>query len=93
VQGAQNDQTVGGYVYPCNAQLPNFGVAIGNTYTAMIPGNMITFAQVDQGTCFGGVQSNGGSNLQIYGDVMFRTQYVVFNGGANKQLQIAPKAM
>jgi hypothetical protein len=58
----------------------------------MVPGNMITFAQVNQDMCFGGVQSNGGANLQIYGDVMFRTQYVVFDGG-NKQLQIAPKNM
>ena len=90
VKGAQNNDQVGGFTYPCNAQLPDFGVALGN-YMAVIPGNMITFAQVDSGTCFGGVQSNGGANLQIYGDVMFRAQYVVFDGG-NKALQLAPKA-
>jgi len=92
VQGAQNDAQAGGYVYPCDAQLPSFGMSIGTTYTATVPGNQITFAQVDQNTCYGGVQSNGGSNLQIYGDVFFRTQYVVFGGGATKQVQIAPKA-
>jgi Eukaryotic aspartyl protease len=91
VQGATNNAQVGGFTYPCNAQLPAFGVAMGTNYTAMVPGNMITFAQVDAQTCFGGVQSNGGANLQIYGDVMFRTQYVVFNG-QSKSLQIAPKA-
>ena len=90
VPGATNDAQAGGFTYPCNAQLPNFGVAIGNNYTAMIPGNQVTFAQVDANTCFGGVQSNGGSNMQIYGDVMFRTQYVVFDGG-NTQLMVAPK--
>jgi hypothetical protein len=92
VPGAVNNAQVGGFTYPCNAALPDFGVAMGPTYTAMIPGNAITFAQVDANTCFGGVQSNGGANLQIYGDVMFRTQYVVFDG-KNKQLQIAPKKM
>ncbi|QDS73141.1 hypothetical protein FKW77_001759 [Venturia effusa] len=91
VQGATNDAQVGGFTYPCNAQLPDFGVAMGPSYTAMVPGNAITFAQVDANTCFGGVQSNGGANLQIYGDVMFRTQYVVFDG-KNKALMMAPKA-
>jgi hypothetical protein len=90
VTGATNNSQVGGFTYPCNAQLPDFGVAMGATYTAMIPGNAITFAQVDANTCFGGVQSNGGANLQIYGDVMFRTQYVVFDG-KNKALMMAPK--
>jgi aspartyl protease len=90
VKGATNNAQVGGYTYPCNTQLPNFGVALGN-YMAVIPGNQVTFAQVNTGTCFGGVQSNGGSGLQIYGDVMFRTQYVVFNGQA-KTLSLAPKA-
>jgi len=92
VPGAKNNLQAGGYTYPCNTQLPAFGVSFGDSYTAMIPGNMITFAQVNQNTCFGGVQSNGGAKIQIYGDVMFRSQYVVFDGG-NKQLHIAPKNM
>lgn len=57
---------------------------------AMVPGSGVTFAQVDANTCFGGIQGNGGANLQIYGDVMFRTQYVVFDGKA-KTLQMAKK--
>jgi hypothetical protein len=61
------------------------------SYMAIVPGNQVSFAQVDANTCFGGVQSNGGANLQIYGDVLFRAQYVVFDGG-NKALQLAPKA-
>jgi len=92
VQGAKNNPQTGGYTYPCNTQLPAFGVSFGDNYTAMIPGDMITFSKVTQSTCFGGIQSNGGAKIQIYGDVMFRTQYVVFDGG-NKQLHIAPKNM
>lgn len=64
---------------------------MGPSYTAMVPGSGITFAQVDANTCFGGVQSNGGAKIQIYGDVMFRSQYVVFDG-KNKALMMAPKA-
>ncbi|KAF2103514.1 aspergillopepsin A precursor [Rhizodiscina lignyota] len=90
VPGATNNAQVGGFTYSCNAQLPNFSVALGN-YMATIPGNMVTFAQVDANTCFGGVQSNQGSGMQIYGDVMFKTQYVVFDG-STPQLMLAPKA-
>jgi hypothetical protein len=75
--------------YPCSAQLPALGVAVGD-YMAMVPGNVVTFAQVDGQTCFGGVQSNQGNGLQIYGDVFFRAQYVVFDGG-NMAVQMAPK--
>lgn len=52
-------------------------VAIGDTYMANIPGDQITFAPVDQAEtmCFGGVQGNQGSNLQIYGDTMFKAQF------------------
>ena len=90
IQGAVQNNSVGGYTYPCNAQIPDFGVAMGS-YMAVIRGAQVTFAQTDANTCFGGVQSNGGAKLQIYGDVLFRAQYVVFDG-QNKALMIAPKA-
>lgn len=78
-------------MYPCDTQLPDFAVAMGD-YMANIPGSEVTFAAIDDAntTCFGGVQSNGGAGLQIYGDTMFKTQFVVFNGG-NTTLGIAPK--
>ncbi|KAF2494086.1 acid protease [Lophium mytilinum] len=94
VKGAVNDPNSGGFVYPCDTTPPDFGVAIGTGgYVANVPGDQITFAPVDatNTTCFGGVQSNGGSSLQIYGDTMFKSQFVVFNGG-NQSLGFAPKA-
>ncbi|KAJ4352300.1 uncharacterized protein N0V89_007648 [Didymosphaeria variabile] len=92
VQGAQLNSQVGGFIYPCAATLPDMSVAIGDTYMAKIPGNQITFATVDQAntTCFGGVQGNQGAGLQIYGDVMFKAQFVAFNGG-NQSLGFGEK--
>lgn len=91
VKGSRVDNAVGGFVYPCDADLPDFGVAVGDNYMATIAGKDITFAKVDQTNCFGSIQSNGGGNLQIYGDVFFKSQYVVFDGQA-KALHLGPKA-
>ena len=38
--------------------------------------------------CFGGVQATT-SSLQIYGDIMFKSQFVAFNGG-NNSIGMAP---
>ena len=67
-------------------------VAIGSDYMATIPGAAITFATVDEAntTCFGGVQGNQGAGLQIYGDTMFKAQFVAFNGG-NQSLGFGAK--
>ena len=98
VQGAQLNQEQGGFTFPCNTALPNFNVQMGDTYVATIPGALINFSPVSQAPgdsaaaqCFGGIQSNGGSNLQVYGDVMFKSQFVVFDG-SKPQLGFAPQA-
>ncbi|KAK6429558.1 hypothetical protein LTR95_014294 [Oleoguttula sp. CCFEE 5521] len=92
VQGSQLSRTAGGYVYPCSAQVPDFGVQIGSSgFIATIPGSDITFAEVGQGTCFGGVQGNGGGGIQIFGDVLLKQYFAVFNGG-NESFGIAAKS-
>jgi hypothetical protein len=92
VRGAQLNAQVGGFIYPCGATLPDMSVAIGDNYMAKIPGNQVTFATVDQAntTCFGGIQGNQGAGLQIYGDTMFKSQFVAFNGG-NQSLGFGEK--
>ncbi|KAL2070520.1 hypothetical protein VTL71DRAFT_13546 [Oculimacula yallundae] len=90
VQGAANDATVGGVTFPCNSQLPDLAVDVGGSYMATVRGSDINFAPVDAAgkTCFGGLQGIA-SNLQIYGDIMFKSQFVVFNGG-NNSIGMAP---
>jgi len=91
VTGAELDNSVGGYVYPCSSTLPEFGVAIGTGYTATVSGSALTFATVSGSTCFGGIQSNGGEEFQIFGDVLLRQSFVVFDGG-NTSIGFAAKA-
>ncbi|GAB7338891.1 hypothetical protein MBLNU457_5573t1 [Dothideomycetes sp. NU457] len=81
VPGAQNSNSAGGYIFPCTAPLPSFGVAIGSTgWYGQIPGDAINYAQYKGGFCFGGIQSNAGQGLSIYGDVFLRQVFTVFNG-------------
>ncbi|OBT77459.1 hypothetical protein VF21_05234 [Pseudogymnoascus sp. 05NY08] len=90
VAGAVNNAQVGGITFPCDSVLPDLNVDVGGTYTATIEGKFINFAQVNANTCFGGVQPTTG-NLQIYGDIFFKSQFVVFNGG-NNTIGLAPHA-
>lgn len=90
VQGAVNDPQVGGVTFPCNSQLPDLKVDVGGNYMATVRGSDINFAPVDNAgtTCFGGVQAIQ-SPLQIYGDILFKSQFVAFNNG-NNSLGMAP---
>lgn len=91
VQGSKNDAYQGGYTYPCDADLPDFGVAIGPDFVANLKGNELTYAQIDGQTCFGGIQSNSKGDMQIFGDVMFKQYFAIFDDG-NKQFGVATKA-
>ncbi|RQM05157.1 hypothetical protein DH86_00003161 [Scytalidium sp. 3C] len=88
VSGAVNDQQAGGVTFPCDSDLPDLSVDIGGNYQAVIPGSLINFTQVSGNTCFGGVQATTG-DLSIYGDILFKAQFVVFNGG-NNTIGMAP---
>ncbi|KAB5576303.1 penicillopepsin [Coniochaeta sp. 2T2.1] len=82
VTGAQNDAQVGGVTFPCDAELPDLILDVGGVYQARVKGEDINFAQVEGNTCFGGLQPTT-SELQIWGDIFFKSQFVAFNGGNN----------
>ncbi|KAI9724079.1 MAG: hypothetical protein M1812_000798 [Candelaria pacifica] len=84
VPNASMNKQAGGYTFPCNTKLPDLGIGIGDTYTATISGNLINFGNVGGGACFGGVQGNSAGDLQILGDVMFKSQFVVFDAGQGR---------
>ncbi|CAG7924196.1 unnamed protein product [Penicillium olsonii] len=85
VDGAIYANNAGGYIYPCTAKLPSLAVAVGTAYSATVPGSLVNFSEVGTNTttgetvCFGGIQSNAGSSLAIYGDVFLKALFVVFD--------------
>lgn len=83
IQGATNDPNQGGYVYDCNAQVPDFTFTVGDG-SITIPSNLMTYASAGNGQCFGGLQSNGGVGLSIFGDIALKAAYVVFDAGNNE---------
>ncbi|KAM7217011.1 penicillopepsin [Rhypophila decipiens] len=90
VPGARNDDGIGGMTFPCDTPLPDLFVDVGGVYTARVKGEDINFSRVQGNTCFGGVQPTTG-DLQIWGDVFFKSQFVAFNGG-NDTLGMAQHA-
>ncbi|EXJ94234.1 aspergillopepsin I [Capronia coronata CBS 617.96] len=95
VDGAQLSQEAGGVIFPCNTALPDLQVAIGNSHLATVKGDGMNFAEVGTDTqtgtdfCFGGLQSNQGLPFSIYGDVFFKSQFVVFDG-STPSVSVAP---
>ncbi|EAS34957.1 aspartic protease PEP3 [Coccidioides immitis RS] len=85
VDNARSVYAAGGFIFPCNATLPDLYVSLGDTHLARIPGDLMNFSKVGLSTetgeelCFGGVQSNSGSGLQVFGDVLFKAIFVVFD--------------
>lgn len=92
VDGAENDSSQGGYVFDCSTTLPDFILGIGDAQ-ATIPGSLMSLGSVGDGSnnCFGGIQSNQGIGLSIYGDVFLKAVLAVFDYD-NTQFGWAPKA-
>lgn len=80
-----------GVVFPCTASLPDLYIQLSPNYMGRIPGALINFQQVGDGQCMGGLQTNAGQHVQILGDVMFKSQFVVFEG-SGPSIGFAPHA-
>ncbi|KAL8783006.1 MAG: hypothetical protein Q9195_009511 [Heterodermia aff. obscurata] len=69
-----------GYVFPCSSALPDLKLQLGSEgYMATIPGAFINYQAVGGGMCYGGLQSSQGQPIQILGDILFKSQFVVFD--------------
>ena len=92
VPNAAYDSTQGGYTFPCSSSLPDITFDIGG-YGATVSGSLVNFAPIDASgqTCFGGIQSNTGVGLSIFGDIFLKSQFVVFDSNG-PQLGFAPQA-
>lgn len=45
VEGSRLDREIGGMVFPCDANLPDLGIVISDSYTATIPGSLMIFSE------------------------------------------------
>jgi aspergillopepsin I len=94
VRGAKEDASAGGYVFPCTATLPDFAITVGGV-AQKVPGKYINFAPNGDGTCYGGIQTNENTEINIYGDIFLKSKYVVheMKTGSSPRLGFADKAL
>ena len=63
------------------------------SYEAVVPGKYINYAPDSGSNFFGGVQSNTGIGMSIYGDVFLKSRFVVFDTTeSTPRLGFAPKS-
>ncbi|EEA25438.1 hypothetical protein TMatcc_006338 [Talaromyces marneffei ATCC 18224] len=77
VPDAVFDEGQGGYIFPCNTTLPAWTVIIEyGLFT--VPGNEINVGPVGNGSCYGGIQGNGGLPYAIFGNLFFGQVIIIF---------------
>lgn len=80
VPQARNEPSLGGYVFPCQAKLPNFVLGVGKSRIT-VPGKFVNYAPADAlgVMCYGGIQSDAGIGFSVIGDVVLKAAFVVFD--------------
>lgn len=64
IPGAAFNQSLGGYTLPCSTTSPDTFYMLGDQFYG-IPGSSLPFAPLDNGICFGGIQSRGTFPMDI----------------------------
>ncbi|KAK8073217.1 aspartic peptidase domain-containing protein [Apiospora phragmitis] len=82
IQGATMSYSLGGYVFPCDAKIPDFTYKVGDV-SITIPASFINYAEADEEgkKCFGGIQPDTDIGFSIFGDVALKAAFVVFDAG------------
>ncbi|KUI64602.1 Endothiapepsin [Cytospora mali] len=93
VDGSAYDDYWGGVLFPCAVMddpgLPDFTFGIG-LYKGTLPGRYINYGNVNDTYCYGGIQTQGSMEFGIFGDVIMKAQFVVFDLG-NQRIGFAQK--
>jgi len=78
VPHAVHDDTAGGYIFPCDADLPDFWLKIGGA-KHVISGDYLNNGYMDDSgvMCFGALQSNNGFINAILGQTFMKGRYIV----------------
>lgn len=78
--GSYFDQRQGIMMYPCKLTPPDFVFGVGS-YRGVIPGHYLNYARHTDTYCYGGIQSSAGIPFSVYGDILLKAQFVVFDRG------------
>lgn len=89
IPGAKFDPYLGMMVFPCKVVAPDFTFGFDG-YRGTIPGHYVNYGQATQTDCYGGIQSSEGIGMAIIGDVLLKSQFVVFDIG-NRTVGFAGK--
>ncbi|RMZ68856.1 aspartic endopeptidase pep1 [Pyrenophora seminiperda CCB06] len=79
VPDSVNDPTFGGYVVPCDTELPDLEFELGGGYH-VVPGMYMMVGAIDEtgGMCYGGLQSNDLiDGVNVLGDIFMKGKYIV----------------
>lgn len=96
IKGATQSTTQQGWVFPTSvatADLPTVEVAVGSKLF-QINKEDLAFQDLGDGTYYGGIQSRGDQDFDIFGDVFLRSVYAVFDQGNTQfgAIQRAPSS-
>lgn len=85
VDGAEESQEEGGYVFSCTATLPDFVLGFGEGQIT-VPGDYINYMAIDTSgeQCYGGIQSDADIGMAIFGDVALKSAFVVFDAASSR---------
>jgi hypothetical protein len=95
VRGAINNQSEGGYVFPCDSALPDLTVQMVGGVSAVVPGHFVNRSRSQtpgSSSCYGGIQI-GSPTLSIWGDVFLKSQFAVFDGRDPPRIGFAKQAI
>jgi hypothetical protein len=95
VPGAYNNESGPGYVFPCETKLPDFAFSLDSGYTGVLPGFYLNYSAtgLNDGNCVGGIQNSDPFGISIVGDMLLKSQFVVFESGDSPRLGFAAKPL
>ncbi|KAI0479972.1 secreted aspartic proteinase precursor [Xylaria cf. heliscus] len=94
VTGAIYNEQWEGYTFPCTTKPPKFVLGVGGARISIPSKYIIYSADINNLTCYGGIQSDGQIGFSILGDVFLKSAFVVFDATPGKpRLGLAKKKL